>query len=228
MHSRLAHISRNARILIATSIAYVILLCLLATVLADSDFKTIFSETGFFEQSSIIAWVTAAIVLVFRARQQRSIDKGSYLAHAMLFLLCAMREADWHKKFTADGILKIKYYTKSTAAFAEKIPAGLVALLFIVLMLHALVRSYRHVRIKTHLMGESTWIMIAGIALFFAGKILDRSISVLTESFGLSFSPLVKKIIAAQEEGLEMLTPVLIALAFLWPSNQALVNDKKS
>jgi hypothetical protein len=129
-----------------------------------------------------------------------------------------MREADWHKKFTAEGILKIKYYTRSAAALSEKIPAAFVSLLFIALIVHALISGWNYVKTKAHLKQESTWIMIAGIGLFFVGKILDRSVSILTGSFDPTLSPWLKKIIAAQEEGLEMLTPLLIALAFFWPN----------
>lgn len=212
-------LSRSARILIAALFGYVALLFCLALTFEDEKFRALFSEEGFFEECSIVALIFAAIVVVRRAWQCRGIDKASYLAHAGLFLLCAMREADWHKKFTTDGILKIKYYTRSSAALSEKIPAALISLLFITLVIHALVRCFRYARIRSHLALESTWVMMIGISLFFVGKILDRSISVLTETFGVSVSPFVKKLIAAQEEGLEMLGPVFIALAFFWPSN---------
>lgn len=219
--SAIANISRGARILIAGAIVYVILLCYLAATSDDQEFKNIFSETGFFEQASIIGWIAAAFLVIVRALQPRSLDKGSYLAHSLLFVLCAMREADWHKKFTCDGILKISYYLRSAASLWEKVPAALVATSFIALIIHALVRGVGYLRLRNRLRNESTWIMIAGISLFFMGKILDRSISLLTESLGFVIQPWVKRIIGAQEEGLEMITPMLIAVAFLWPTQDS-------
>jgi hypothetical protein len=227
MTTPLLQLSRNVRILVAALLGYVGFLFCLAATFDDVTFRGLFSEEGFFEECSIIAWMIAAVVVLRRAWQSCGIDKASYLAHAVLFLLCAMREADWHKKFTADGILKIKYYTRSAAALSEKIPAALISLLFITLVIHGLVRCFRYAKIKPHLSLESTWVMMTGISLFFVGKILDRSISVLTETFGVTVSPFVGKIIAAQEEGLEMVGPLFIALAFFWPAN-VLVRTKAS
>ena len=217
----ISSISRNARILIATLVLYVILLACLALALNDAQFARTFSEAGLFEQGSIAAWVLTAFVASKTAWQGERIKRTSHCAHAILFIMCAMREADWHKKFTADGILKIKYYTRSAADMYEKIPAALISLLFIGLMIHALTRCVRHAKVKSNLLRESTWVMMTGISLFFVGKILDRSISILTETFGLNVAPLLKKIIGAQEEGLEMLGPLFIAIAFLWPSSNA-------
>lgn len=211
-------LSRNIRILITILGSYILLLGYLALTSNDTRFTEIFSETGFFEQCSIITWILAAMVACGRAWKRRSKAMLANFAHAMLFMLCAMREADWHKKFTAEGILKIKYYTRSAAALSEKIPAAFISLFFIALIVHALISGWNYVKTKAHLKQESTWIMIAGIGLFFVGKILDRSVSMLTGSFDLTLSPWLKKTIAAQEEGLEMLTPLLIALAFFWPN----------
>lgn len=213
-------VSRKTLILVTAFVCYVALLFFLAATLDDERFIYLFSEAGFFEECSIIAWISAALVVMHRAWLSHGTKKVSNLAHAALFLLCAMREADWHKKFTTEGILKLKYYTRSAAALSEKIPAAIVSLLFIGLVIHGLVQCFRFARIRSNLYLESPWVMMAGISLFFIGKILDRSVSVLTETFALTVSPFVRKCIAAQEEGLEMLGPILMALSFFWLSDE--------
>lgn len=193
-------------------LSYVLLLSYFAATMTATGFHTLFSETGFFESFSILFWIVAAIAIVLKAKPLR----GLHVAAAVLFLLCAMREADWHKKFTTDGIFKLKYYTKSLAPLAEKIPAAMVVLLFIGLVVYALVCGYRYVRSKDKCCSDSLILMILGGALFFLGKILDRSASILEKSFEIVISPNTKRFIYAYEEGLEMITPLMFVIAFVW------------
>ena len=109
-----------------------------------------------------------------------------------------------------------KYYTKSLAPLAEKIPAAMVVLLFIGLVVYALVCGYRYVRSKDKCCSDSLVLMILGSTLFFIGKILDRSASILEKSFEIVISPNTKRYIFAYEEGLEMITPLMFVISFVW------------
>ena len=205
--------SKPLIILLILLVSYVLMLTIFAATMPDAQFVPLFSETGFFEKFSIISWLIAALVVIVKVSPLRRI----HFAVATLFVLCAMREADWHKKFTAEGIFKLKYYTKSMAPLAEKIPAACVLLLFIGLVIYALICGYRYLRTAENRRSEGLWIMVLGVGLFFFGKILDRCTSVLAESFEIMLSPNTKRYIAAYEEGLEMITPLVFAIAFLWP-----------
>jgi hypothetical protein len=190
----------------------------------EAELKHLFSEEGFFEEFSIVLWVVAALVVIIKGSPLRSI----HFAVATLFVLRAMREADWHKKFTTEGIFKLNYYTKSVAPLTEKIPAACVLILFIGLVIYSLFSGYKYLRSAENRRCEALWVMVLGVALFFFGKILDRSNSVLAESFGIILSNDMKRFIGAYEEGLEMVTPLLLALAFLWPKRTLFVSRSAS
>jgi hypothetical protein len=189
------------------------MLTCIVTILPEEQFLLLFSETGFFEKVSILAWLIVALVILLTFPPRRRIHYGL----SALFVMCSMREADWHKKFTTDGIFKLRYYTKSIAPLAEKIPAACVLLLFIGLTLYALISGFRYLRTAENRRNEAVWIMFIGIGLFFLGKILDRSSSLLEKSFNILVPSATKHYIAAYEEGFEMITPLVIALAFVWP-----------
>lgn len=205
--------SKHLTTLFIVLLAYVALLTYFAATMPDEQFLPLFSETGFFETFSIVFWLVAALVVLLKA----SPLSRTHVAMALFFVLCAMREADWHKKFTSDGIFKLKYYTKSLAPLTEKIPAACVLLLFIGLLLYLLMCGFRYLRIAENRRKEAVWLFILGVGLFFSGKILDRSTSVLAESFDIIVSLHSKRYISAYEEGLEMVTPIFFGLAFFWP-----------
>ena len=223
MRLSFSSLSLKARWLIVGIVLYVIFLSYLALTLTEARFVEVFSETGFFEEFSIVAWLLAAISAVACIMPRFSVSRLlQFGAYALLCVMCAMREADWHKKFTSDGILKLRYYTTSDASLTEKVPAAIVSALCLGLVAPAMIRSYLYLTDRKQLSQEATWVMLGGIFLIFFGKILDRSISVMTETFHIAVSPMMKQIISAQEEGLEMLTPLMIAIAFFWPRHESL------
>lgn len=206
------------KIILTFTFAYFLLLTGIATWCDPQVCAKIFSEQGIFEQFSIVAWIAAGAALLFR---HRASSPGHAWSMALLCFLCAAREDDWHKKFTTDGILKLKYYTKTIAPLSEKIPAALVALLFLLLIGYATGIAYRTLR--QGLWRESTAVQLSllGIALFFVGKVLDRSISLIDEFFHVKVPNSIGHYIGAYEEGFEMWSPLLFTVAALWPRSVA-------
>lgn len=183
-----------------------------ASTQSVDDFTELFAETGFFESCSIVLWLIAAAVIPLRARPLRK----DHAVFVLLFLFCAMREADWHKKFTGEGIFKLKYYLQSVAPLSEKLLAALAALLFFGVFGYSLYLFYRQIR-SARRWTEPDRVILLGIIIFLITKVLDRCASVLNKSFDIQVSPHVKRYLIAYEEGCEMLTPLFFALALFWP-----------
>ena len=97
-----------------TVAAYVALLALLAVLLPEHVFERAFSERGPFEQLSIVGWLLVALVVLLRIRP---LGRRA-AAFALLCVLLAAREADWHKAFTTDSLLKTGYYRDVAAPLA--------------------------------------------------------------------------------------------------------------
>ncbi len=188
------------------------MLTILATFLSDDTFQPLFMESGFFEQNSIVIWLLAAIAAMISSKSQR----WHHGAIAMLFVLCAAREADWHKKFTTDGILKVRYYTNSAAPLAEKMIAAFVVILFISLVCYALYFCIRCFRSSADWRNARVYFAFVGVSLFFVGKALDRSVALLQQLFQITVSDSWGRYIQAYEEGFELLGPLCFAMAFAW------------
>lgn len=204
----------SMKIIFAATFAYFLLLTMLGWQLDEDACQTIFSESGIFEKFSIVAWITAGLCLLIRHSKSAPFLAGGM---SLLCFLCAAREDDWHKKFTADGILKLKYYTKTVAPLSEKIPAALIALIFLALIFYATYLAYRCWRLGTWRNHRAQQLTILGIALFFVSKTLDRSISLLHELAQIDVSDAIGRMIGAYEEGFEMWSPLLFTVAALWP-----------
>jgi hypothetical protein len=195
-------VSADIRIAIAIAL-YILLLA----VLPHSVFLLTFSEQGPFEQLSILAWIFAALVIVVRIRP---LGPRAW-AFALLCMIFAAREADWHKGFTADSILKTNYYKHAIAPFGEKLAAATVALAAIALLL------YVGFVVARFLLRDGGWRSRAGIWLIIGttlvvlGKVLDRAPAVLATDYGIVLSPIVDLYATAFEEGLEMIHPLILA-----------------
>lgn len=194
-------------------VVYITVLAVLPLVLPEDQFRWTFSEVGPFEQFAIAAWLFAAVVVILRIRP---LGPRAW-AFAMLCVLFAAREADWHKAFTADSLLKSNYYRHTVAPLSEKIMAGMVAVAAIALIV------YVGLIIARFLLRQGGWRSRAGVwlilatALVLAGKVLDRAPAVLFEEYGIALSPLVGHYSAAFEEGMEAIHVLLLAWA-VWIS----------
>lgn len=195
-------------------VLYVVLLVLLPFVLSRPDFDWAFSESGPFERLSIVAWLLIPLIIFWRIRPLGMRAR----AFALLGILFAAREAEWHKAFTADSILKTNYYRHAAAPFEEKVVAATVALLIIALLLYL-----GFVVAKFLLQGgwrsrSGLWLII-GTLLVVAGKVLDRAPAVLFEEFGLALPHLTQLYATAFEEGLELMHPLILGWS-VWISQK--------
>ncbi|HEY8607213.1 MAG TPA: hypothetical protein VIM12_08890 [Noviherbaspirillum sp.] len=192
-------------------VLYVALLAALPAYLPTDTVMALFSETGPFEMLSIATWILAAltVLVAFRAT---SAGRGPLLT-SLLFLMFAMREADWHKKFTADSLLKSNYYRHADAPMAEKVLALIAALVFIGLVAYVGIVILRFLFLRRGWRSRGGAWLLAGALLVVFGKVLDRAPAELALA-GHAIGPALKLYASAFEEGLEMIHPLIVAWAF--------------
>lgn len=188
-------------------IAVILLLAILPLTLSDAALHYTFSEEGPFEQLSIAAWLFAALIIIIRIRP---LGMRAW-AFILLFACFAAREADWHKAFTVDSILKSNYYRHAVAPLSEKIAAFIVAAAFIALIIYAGIVIFRFLFLQKGWYSRAGFWLLLGTMLVILGKVLDRAPAVLHEDYGIMLSPLVGHYAGAFEEGLEMLHPLILA-----------------
>ncbi|MDQ9170793.1 hypothetical protein Q8A64_10270 [Oxalobacteraceae bacterium R-40] len=196
-------------------IAMILLLAVLPLILPEASFRYAFSEQGPFERISIVAWLIAAFTIVARIRPLGMRAWG----FVVLFAGFAAREADWHKAFTADSILKTNYYKHAAAPLGEKIIGFIVALAFLALIAYVGIVVLRFLFLQGGWKSRSGFWLMLGTALVVIGKVVDRAPAVLAEEYGVVLLPIVGHYVAAFEEGLEMLHPLIMAWS-IWISQE--------
>lgn len=190
----------------ALTAAYTAFLLILPLVFSPESAKRILSETGPIELLSIVAWLVLAALFAFSAFRP-----GVKWPMAALFGIFAAREADLHKAFTTQGMLKINYYTKAPAPLGEKVVAGIVALVIIGVLLYGGFLFMRFLIVRSGWRSHAgRWLVFAGF-LFALSKLLDRLPNVMLEEHGIAFSPLMNLYFAALEEGWELWVPLTLS-----------------
>ncbi|TKA96150.1 hypothetical protein FAZ78_12995 [Cereibacter changlensis] len=94
-----------------------------------------FKEGVGIEQVTVVLLVWAIGLLVWRLGLRRSLREWQL---PLALLLMALRELDFDKRFTDQGVLKLRYYT-SSEPLSDKLP-GILLLLVLALMLYRLAR----------------------------------------------------------------------------------------
>lgn len=133
------------------------------------------------------------------------------LAITLLLIGAGAREMDLHKALTGFSVLKVSFYLhdrpwhhKLIAFFCVALVAG--AAIYLLL-------KYRRVLWERFKRLEP---VTSGLAIFFAtlviSKVLDRSISILDEVFGIPSSLEVLALVSALEESIELTLPVMAGL----------------
>jgi hypothetical protein len=201
-------LSSSDRVFLAISATFVVFLLLAPVVLPREVFVHTFSEAGFFENLSFYGWLVAPILIFLRVRPigYRAV------AFALLSLAFAAREADWQKKFTTEGAMKINYYQNASVPIMERLIAGIIVLILIAGLIYAVYASIRFLFFEGGWKERSgVWLFITGICLVL-GKSFDRLPAELDNLFNISISSGLVTHLTALEEGLEALAPVV----FLW------------
>lgn len=186
-------------------VMYILVLAAVPSLLSAQQVKFLFSEEGPFEQLSIVTWIFAALLIPLAIRPP---GKTAWLFSA-LFLCFAAREADWHKEFTADSLLKANYYRYTDAPADEKIIAAVFALAFIALVVYAGFVIVRFLLRGGWRSRAGLWLLL-GTALIVLGKVLDRAPAELAEA-GYAIGAWAGPYTAVFEEGLEMIHPLILA-----------------
>lgn len=193
----------------AALVLYIAVLAVLPLVLSEPAFERFFSEEGPVEIASMFFWLFAAVVVLVRVRPLRARS----WAFALLYLAFAAREADLHRAFTADSMLKTAYYRRVAAPFEEKLVAGIVAIALIALLVYVLWVVARFLWTESGWRTRAGAWLLVGVTLLFFTKLLDRAPATLAEDFGVTITPLVKRYSSAFEEGLEAALPLILAFS---------------
>lgn len=212
------------RRLLALLLVYAAALAAIAWPLDLADYRAVFSEQGPFELMSPAFWVALALACAVQAAPLAD-GRGrgrNLVVLAVIALLLAMREADWHYELAGGNVLKLKFYANGPATLEVKLIAAVVVLIGLAVLLRGLWLGIQTLRRRAAWREPWTWTFAVGLAAMVATKVLDRSLNVLRESFALSLPEHTGHLIGAWEEGFECALPLIFGLA-LWQWRRAVL-----
>lgn len=187
------------------------LLVFIVYALDPSITRGLTAETGLFELVSPPLWVGLAALCWFKLGGNNRWGWGT----AALASIFAAREADLHKAFTADSIFKHAFYRSTEIPATQKFWGGLAAAISVVVLLWMLVACVRHI-CKTKAWRRA-WgrLTLLSIVLMIFTKVCDRLENTIKVDYGILLSAHESAIFHMHEEGIEMLLPILFAVALL-------------
>lgn len=186
-------------------LAYLALLAAVPLIMSASEINLIFSEDGPFEMVSPYIWLFTAVLVWLRMRPLSARTVFFFCT----FVIFAAREADLHKRFTVDGMLKIGYYKNALVPLDEKIIAGAVAAAIILVVLCTGVSLLRFLFVQHGWRTRAGFFLCVAVLLMVVTKVIDRAPNIFEVEYGVDVAPLLRHIALVLEEGLEMVVPLI-------------------
>jgi hypothetical protein len=174
--------------------------------------RKFFHEGGPVETVNAVMYAVVIVALI--VNRHVVTDRVAWIALMIVAAAFGARELDLHIAWTEMSILKSRFYLGSAPA-QQKIAGFLVAGTAIASILYLMVR-YCVPTLRGLLRRNPVAVTVAVFfAVLFVSKMLDRSVSILTEDAGIAISAEVRVLVQALEEMLEMVLPAAMVLGLL-------------
>lgn len=187
-------------------------------ILPDTAAAHALSESGLFEQLSLIFWAMLSIYIIWRWWP----GSADSWAIAMLPLIALAREASLHKSLYGMSVLKFKFYLAPHIALSSKLITGAIVITLISSLFYGLYLACCWLK-QGAVKRSSGQFVLTGIIVLLTTKVLDRMNAILRADFNILLSEHVAETIVVLEESFEMALPLifLIAAHYAWQERQA-------
>jgi hypothetical protein len=205
-------------------LAALVLATLLWAGLALPTLQSLISEEGIIERPTQWLFFLAGVLALLWRRPDAAWSDS--IALALLMFAFGAREMDLHKALTGTSVLRVSFYF-SAAPLVQKLLAFSAVALAAGAMAWLLLRHTA--RIVAGVRGaDPACVSVAVFVVALVGiKLLDRSVGVLTEDFGIAVSSELAALVVAIEEVDEFVLP-LIALLAMWQHRRLRSSFKRS
>ena len=191
-------------------LALLILLEVVLMFVAPQTLEYMLRENGPIENLSALGYLIGFAWLCIRAF--RTANPTSFWSG--LILLClALRELDFHDRFTTMGIFKSRYYLSGAVPLPEKLIVTAIVLTLLIGMFLYTRKHYAHFLAACK--ERQTWALSIATAIFLAilTKSFDRLNEELSEFIFALSGISTEKLFKISEEVLELGIPILLLLA---------------
>ena len=170
------------------------------------------SERGPIEQASWMLWLVMAFAFALFAKPGDRVS--TRVALVVMMAAFSAREADLHKEVTGKSVLKLSFYLQDFPLH-QKLIAGVVVVAVLVAA-GLLIKRYG----KQIWRGARSGDVVCTTVLIFLfsmviSKVLDRSVNVLLEDYGIALPTQIGQLIGTTEESVEAVLPLVAAIGLL-------------
>jgi hypothetical protein len=164
------------------------------------------NEGAVVEDFTVVLYLAAAAWLLLA---RNAIPPGVARALALTMAAFGAREADWHIQFTGTSMLRASFYFGPAPALHKAVSLAAVVVLVSawIYLVRAVLDARRAHRLGRGFLGVN---IVTVLGMLVATKLVDRTLSIAREDFGLSAGPAARALQLALEEPLEMVLPVLV------------------
>lgn len=169
-------------------------------------------EGHLIELVTVIEYFVAVLLLLWKGFKENA---ESLSLSAIMVLLLALRELDYHEKFTTMGIFKTKFYVSPEVPVLEKSIVSVIVVLLILFVYYYLKKYTGPFWVELKKKNASAIFTAIGIGTMFFSKFLD-SCSDYIEEIVINFYDEPVLFSRMIEETAEMIIPILFILAALY------------
>jgi hypothetical protein len=184
-------------------------------LLPASAVLELMSEGGPLETATAVLYGVGVVILC--AARRRLHDDWAFAALVLFMTLLMARELDLHLILTGSSVLRLSYYLRGDFAPGKALALLVVASFLFTLGYFARV-AWRRGWWRAPLQAwrdPLTAPALVFVASILVAKTLDRTVSIVSEDFGIPVSASIAALVVACEEMLELGLPLLVALAVM-------------
>jgi hypothetical protein len=180
-------------------------------------------ESGPLENGTVLAYAVCAVMALIYAQKGlwRSGVNG-----CMIFTAFALRELDFHKRFTVMSVTKTKFFVSPDVTLTAKLISGVILTALITLLFLLVKNNFTKLLsgIKTH--EKWAFSAVTGIALLPMSVVLDSTRRWLTD-LGVELLDTQQLIFGFSEDLVELAIAVFFLMAFFqWKKSVVNIPDK--
>lgn len=173
-------------------------------------YERVIMENGLIELTSVAGYLIGACWLFFCGFQKK-LSHG--IVSGLLVFGLALRELDFHVRFTTMGIFKTRFYLTNEVPVPEKIIVSIIVILMLAALLWYALKYGRF--LLEGLRQKSSWAYCIAISIVLAGitKTFDRNSFEINEFTTNFFNLHLEMFLRVSEEVWELGIPLFILLA---------------
>ncbi|OPY83136.1 MAG: hypothetical protein A4E71_02973 [Smithella sp. PtaU1.Bin162] len=175
----------------------------------DENLREFFiQEDGIVENLSVIGYF-ACVFFIFRAFGSEAEKFWDFM---ILLSFLAMRELDFHNRFTSMSVTKTSFFTSNQIPLAQKIFVIFCGFPILYCIVRILRNHYRSFIISVKKLEPSAVCILTGLAFIFISLFLDGLTRKML-AFNIDVDPVITGVAESAEEVLELGIPIMFAMS---------------